>query len=81
MGFSSTHRSLQLLFGSLLLQRLPLKGFFCGGGWRQVFRTEAKTLQKLENATILFLELCDQVALCPNFARKLETEKKNSLSQ
>lgn len=55
---NSTHRSLDLLFRSLLLQSFLLKGLFCGGGGRrQVLWAEAKALKKLEDLTVLFLKL------------------------
>lgn len=73
--WNETYRCLQLP-RRRPLERLPLRGLFRGGGWREVLRAEAEALQKLENSTVLLLELGDQVALCAGFVRKLETKGK-----
>jgi len=70
----STHRC-QQLFRDMLLESLLLGGLFRGGGRRKVLRAEAKALQKLENSTVLLLELGDQVALGARLVRKLETKR------
>lgn len=74
---SATH--LEWLFRGLLLHCLLLEGLFSRGGWWKVLRTEAKALQKLENSTVLFLELGNQVTLCARFVRKLEKKAKKKV--
>lgn len=66
---------MQLLLGGLLLESLLLEGLTSGGGGRQVLRTEAEALQKLENSIILVLEQRYYVALCATNTRKLEIKE------
>lgn len=74
--------SLQLLFGSLFLQRFLLRLFFCGCGWRQVLWAEAEALQKSEDVAVLLLKLGDQVSFCADFVRKLKKmEYKNRIGK
>lgn len=68
----SAHRALQCLFRRLLLLSLFLKGLLHGDGWRQVLRTEAEALQKLENAAVFFLKLCYYGSLFAGVVRELE---------